>query len=84
MAAKGGHIDFMFLGPPPPTRLLDPMLPVFHSQRFTQGKTEVMFLHASVILFPACNGGVPLGPEGAYTLHANTPTPEDTSKLLYS
>ena len=25
MAAKGGHIDFMFLGPPP-TRPLDPML----------------------------------------------------------
>ena len=26
MAAKGGHIDFMFLGPPPLTRPLDPLL----------------------------------------------------------
>ena len=26
MAAKGGHIDFMFLAPPPLTRPLDPLL----------------------------------------------------------
>ena len=26
MAAKDGHIDFMFLGPPPPYWLLDPQV----------------------------------------------------------
>ena len=38
MAAKGGHIDFMFLGPPPllPGRL-DPMLPLRSVQTCSLG-----------------------------------------------
>ena len=43
MAAKGGHIDFMFLGHPP-TRLLDPML--IHTK---QKRVRTFFV--AVILF---------------------------------
>ena len=47
VAAKGGHIDFMFLGPPP-TRPLDPMLLVNHVFFFKT--TNQNF----VVFFPEC------------------------------
>ena len=47
MAAKGGHIDFMFLCPPPLTQALDPLL---HNHNYIARKMSFMCLKINIIL----------------------------------